>query len=544
MSSPLLQSFSTNFAYQVIFSIIIIYLLINLSKILYVVWFYQNYPSRKTNSLFGEMLNLNPNFPFINKSNEAPIHKIASQYVYTEKMTGAPILWVATIPYIMINTYKTAQILIKGRNNPNKPWTYRYLDPRLFHGLIGVNGKKWADRRRLYLPAFRKRNLVNYFDNMAEMMESVVETIKNRANNDRHEFRFDNIKTPVHMLVLDVLGSFVLGKRLDNFHNSDSAQAQASINVGKPIMHRATNPILRIDLIFNNLPLGKKLSSCIACLSSFYKEIIDSEVQRKFGPLDGDSQYKEEHIENFSSDLNDNATELSASREFKTLLSTFLDGVYEGGIGIDNSELDLSDVRDEIANSMSAGIETTTNATIWTLYLLGLHQSEQEKVFDEVSHWNPATSSYDVEQNLRNSPFLEQCIKEAMRLFPPVPIIARELAEDTILEGRKYLKGTEVCISSFLIHRDPQVFEEAEKFQPERFDLHAKPFPPFSYIPFSMGARDCVGKSLAMFSLKLMIGTLVKNFQLTSLKPLDEIPVELTMTSEPMSDLPMIFKIR
>lgn len=149
-----------------------------------------------------------------------------------------------------------------------------------------------------------------------------------------------------------------------------------------------------------------------------------------------------------------------------------------------------------------------------------------------------------MEQNLGNSPFLEQCIKEAMRLFPPVPIIARELTEDTILEGRKYLKGTEICISSFLIHRDPQVYKEADKFQPERFDSHAEPLPPFSYIPFSMGARDCVGKSLAMFSMKLMIGTLVKNFQLTSLKPLDEIPVELSMTSEPMSDLPMIFKIR
>lgn len=201
---------------------------------------------------------------------------------------------------------------------------------------------------------------------MAEMMESVVKTIKNGANND--EFRLDNIKTPVHMLVLDVLGSFVLGKRFDNFHNSDSAQAQASMNIGKPIMHRATNPILRIDFIFNNLPLGKKLSACMKCLSSFYKDIIDDEVRQRFGLSREDMKG---NIEYSPSDLNDNMTKSSGSYGFKTLISTFLDGVYEGGIGIDNSELDLSDVRDEIANSMSAGIETTTNATIWTLYLLG-----------------------------------------------------------------------------------------------------------------------------------------------------------------------------
>lgn len=170
----------------------------------------------------------------------------------------------------------------------------------------------------------------------------------------------------------------------------------------------------------------------------------------------------------------------------------------------------------------------------------------QEKVFEEINHWefNDSMNCDEIEQFLKNTPYTEQCIKEVMRLYPPVPLIARKLAQDTVIAGHKYLKDCEVLIPIFLIHRDPTAYKDAEQFKPDRFALNADPIPPFAYIPFSAGSRDCVGKSLAMIAMKLMVASLVRKYKISSTKPLQEIPIELSMTTEPLCKIPMIFEAR
>lgn len=218
----------------------------------------------------------------------------------------------------------------------------------------------------MYLPAFRKKNLVNFHETIVDIMSNIVQFIKSNRNKS---VEYEDIKPKVLTMVLDVLGAFVMGKRLNLFQRPDSPLAEASMKIGKPIMHRAVNPFLQLDFIFWNSNMGKTLRSSLKFMYSYYDNVIKSETKRKYDDFENQnsspekSDFKLDNLWQYNGEV--------SNGQLKSLLATFLDCIFRGGIGVDSSELDMSDIKDEVANAMSAGIETTTNAMTWTLYMLG-----------------------------------------------------------------------------------------------------------------------------------------------------------------------------
>jgi cytochrome P450 family 4 len=83
-------------------------------------------------------------------------------------------------------------------------------------------------------------------------------------------------------------------------------------------------------------------------------------------------------------------------------------------------------------------------------------------------------------------------LKESMRLFAPIPFVQRQLKSDQMIGGHLIPKDTTIVIGIFMLHRNPKVFPEPEKFDPERF-AEGKEYSPTAYIPFSAGSRNCIG---------------------------------------------------
>lgn len=151
---------------------------------------------------------------------------------------------------------------------------------------------------------------------------------------------------------------------------------------------------------------------------------------------------------------------------------------------------------------------------------MGIHGDVQQRVYEE----QQAIFGGDMERDCTFADtlqmnYLERVICETLRMFPPVPIIARKTGEDVKLPSGPYTvaKGTTVVISQFIVHRRADVFPDPEKFDPDRFLPERSAGRHFyGFIPFSAGPRSCVGRKFAMLQLKVLLSTIVRHYKIHS----------------------------
>ena len=107
---------------------------------------------------------------------------------------------------------------------------------------------------------------------------------------------------------------------------------------------------------------------------------------------------------------------------------------------------------------------------------------------------------------------LDEVIKEALRLYPPIHIGNRCLAEEVDFgEGRRVPAGERLFYSIYLSHRDKSIWKNADEFCPERFE-HGRKTPPFAYVPFGGGPRACIGAAFGQAEARIVIARLLQTF--------------------------------
>lgn len=147
-----------------------------------------------------------------------------------------------------------------------------------------------------------------------------------------------------------------------------------------------------------------------------------------------------------------------------------------------------------------AGYETSSSTLSFSLFELAKNPEAQEKVLKEVDAYLASRGSvqYDCITEL---PFLDQCVDEALRLHPILPIISREVYEDyTLPNGTQLTKGLKVHLPVYHMHRNAKYFPDPDDFKPERFAPDVKRnLVPYTYFPFGEGPRVCIGKFLVKF---------------------------------------------
>lgn len=188
------------------------------------------------------------------------------------------------------------------------------------------------------------------------------------------------------------------------------------------------------------------------------------------------------------------------------LLQSLVDAVDEEGDGQGLSEKEL---RDQLMTLFLAGHETTSNALTWTLYLLSQNPGAYNKLRDEVDGVLAGRSVRF--EDLESMPYGDQVIRESMRLYPPVAVLARKAHEDTEIGPYPVAAGSEVIAWVYHTHRDPTHFPEPVAFRPERFaEAERDKLPKMAYLPFGGGPRLCVGHAFAMLEARLILATLMQ----------------------------------
>jgi len=196
---------------------------------------------------------------------------------------------------------------------------------------------------------------------------------------------------------------------------------------------------------------------------------------------------------------------------------------------------------DEVLTLIVAGHETTAAALTWTSYLISQHPAVAAQLQSEADRTSGETLGLDAAESLA---FTHQVLQEALRLYPPGWLITRRSLEADELGGYAIGPRTDVFISPYMLHRHPAFWSDPEEFRPERFaGADAAERHRFSYIPFAVGPRHCIGENIAMFEMLVHVHHMSRRFRLT--RATDEpIELEAQINLRPRSSLMMTIEAR
>jgi cytochrome P450 len=370
------------------------------------------------------------------------------------------------------------------------------LRPLLGNGLLTSDGADWARQRRMCAPAFR-RNEVEPYTTVIVRAAAGLRDAWRAAGADGTAVRVDH---GLSSLTLTVIAQAMLGADLagigDGFGQAVDA-VNACVGHYVPAGHEAYDPA---DAVRRQVGYQRA------------KAVLDFMVHAMIA-----------------------ARRAGGGTEGATLLDTLIAA---------DGELPPGELRDQVLTVVMAGHETTAKALTWTLYLLDGNRAELAAVRAEVDRvlGGRLPTAADL-------PLLTACqraIEEAMRLFPPLWLISRRAVGPDAIDGYDVPAGALVCISPYVLHRDPRYWDAPEEYRPERFTpAAAAGRPSHLYLPFGGGPRICVGQHLAMVEAVLVLAVLVQEL---TLELVPGFPVEpealvtlrprygMTMTARPRTD--------
>ena len=168
----------------------------------------------------------------------------------------------------------------------------------------------------------------------------------------------------------------------------------------------------------------------------------------------------------------------------------------------------VEEMVDQVAIFFLAGHETSASALAWTLYLLALYPEWQEAVAAEAETLTPDFSSIPKLRKTRD------VFREALRLYPPVPMMVRETTCPENFRDRDVPIGAQVVLSPWHLHRHERIWDNPDGFDPDRWAIQAgKTCARDAYMPFSSGPRVCTGAGFAMIEGVLLLSMIVRAFR-------------------------------
>ncbi|MGB5710849.1 MAG: cytochrome P450 [Waterburya sp.] len=214
------------------------------------------------------------------------------------------------------------------------------------------------------------------------------------------------------------------------------------------------------------------------------------------------------------------------------ILSLMMSAQDEAGEGMKDCEL-----RDELMTLMLAGHETTASAIAWGLYWVHRYPEIKAQLRAEISSLGANSDPMAIAK----LPYLDAVCKETLRIYPVAMLtFPRTVLEPTELLGYKLEVGQVLMGCIYLMHQREDVYPEPNKFKPERF--LEREFSAYEFFPFGGGKRRCIGEALAMLELKLVLATIVAEYDLELTSDQPEIPARRGVTLAPKTGVQMIFK--
>ncbi|XP_065891836.1 cytochrome P450 4B1-like isoform X2 [Dysidea avara] len=383
------------------------------------------------------------------------------------------------LPNVVITSPEHRKTILKS-TEPKADFYYFLVD-WIGDGLLLSSGEKWFQHRKMLTPGFHFDILKSYVPIVNEVTHTLLDIWQEHSDKGTSF----NVVDYASLYTLDILLRCAFSDHSSSclVEKDNSPYVNAVHEISKIPVLRMRFPPYHPNWIFKLSPLGRKFHGCIKILH----EYCDKAINKRRKQLLEDSG--------------------SLSKKYVDFLDILLSAKDEQGYGLTDEE-----IREEVNTFMFEGHDTTAAGLYWILYCLATNPDHQEKCRSEarqVMHNKDDVSWED----LNKLTYISMCIKESMRLYPPVPMIARKLSQDCELDGYKLQKGTNITIHVNAHHHNPKIWPDPEKFNPLRFSIeNVKLQDSFAFTPFSAGPRNCIGQNFAMHELKIAVAHIVNRF--------------------------------
>lgn len=394
---------------------------------------------------------------------------------------------------ITVNNRLTLNHIIKSTELISKGMTYDFLKPLIGQSLLVNDGELWKSRRSLMNPAFHSRLLKINFTPII-LKHSLI--FRDFLRNEDKIIKIDVSKW-LNLVALGILCETEMGLDFDVQSLKGGSQYISSIiRIFEIFSERIRTVYLWPSFIFDRTALGKEFAATV------------------------------EHVRDFTK------TTIKSRRNYRQMMDK---GLIEKGpqilIDILLDTLDEEVIVDEITTFMIAGHHTAAIAMTWMLQVLASHSEMQSNLRATLVGKNKEIFVDDI----LHCKLLEYFIKECLRMYPAVDVISREVKEKTAIEinGQRtdIPVGTQIGIRIRQIHLSPNFWTNPRVFDPSRFDPESPSYKSDEiangYLPFSLGPRNCIGKTFAMQEFKIFIAMVLSSFKIENLKKTELIPFEI-----------------
>ncbi|KAI8629206.1 cytochrome P450 [Xylariaceae sp. FL1651] len=353
--------------------------------------------------------------------------------------------------------------------------------------LLHLEGQQWKSARAIFNPGFSAKNLIALVPAFVEETLVFQDRLRQAAKSGK-TVQLEKLTTDV---TVDVVARAVLGARL---------QKQTKPNVLMETMRK------QLGMIILNLDLFKELSPVRPIKHWLYNRRIRNELMP--------------HIQNTLEHLDDEGPKTVLALALKSYMK---DHPNEKTI----PTAFLEKVVTHIKVFMFAGHDTTASTLAYILYCLEKNPETLAKAraeLDELLGTDVSQAGARISEDptvLNRMSYIIACIKESLRLFPPVGGTARESPEGHFLvhpeTGKRYpTHGFMLHSSVSTLHRDPQYWPQVDKFLPERWLVRDTNDPLYvgknMWRPFEIGPRTCIGQELTNFELRLIVALTIRDF--------------------------------
>ncbi|ODM94569.1 Cytochrome P450 4C1 [Orchesella cincta] len=350
--------------------------------------------------------------------------------------------------------------------------------------MIMPGGEEWKKRRKMLARPFMNKALQLHNPCFNKQCERLLDNLMKRFHN---ETTINVVNDLLRECTFGISSETLMGVDIVE-EIEDGAQFHENLEAyNKMLFSRIWRPWLLIPWVWRNSSQFKNLK----VLETRMKKVTSKVIEK----------YREKVALEYNFDENDNN-----------------DLQYTVAEVMIRNKVEEQNIFDEVTAMLSVANDTTPLTTEYTLFMLALHPEHQNKCRQEIDAVYNNPSNYDNGilrfEALKEMKHLERCIQESLRIHP-ITLIMRRLEAPLQIDDKLILPpDTSVIVAPYIMHNMAEYYPNPEIFDPDRFlPEEVKKRNPYSYIPFSGGIRNCIGMKLAQIELKVMIATILRNFE-------------------------------